>query len=176
MSVRADLVWPWWVRLSHWLVAAGVISLWLMSYLWYETDTLHRTLGYGVVAIVIARLLLGLRTRVISARISLPSRRALCLHWAEIRQGNLSPQRGHNPAGQWAVAIIWTLIAALALSGWLSRTDAFWGEDWPVDWHAALSWMLLGMVVLHVIAVAVVSHVSRQRLVRQMWHGRFDRQ
>lgn len=172
MQIRAEMLWPWWVRLSHWLVAAGVISLWLMSYVWYETDWLHRAVGYAVLTMVVVRILLGCLTKISSARFYLPGWRALRTHIAELRQGHITAHRGHNPFGQWSVYLIWLLIAALALTGWLSRTDALWGEDWPVDLHAALSLGLLGLIAVHVLAVIVVSRLSGQHLLAQMIHGR----
>lgn len=174
MPTRAGLLWPWWVRLSHWLVAAGVVSLWLMSYVWYETDALHRTVGYGVLSLIGMRILLGVSSAMPAARLHFPGWSAICAHVRELRQGHLSAHYGHNPLGQWAVYVIWALVAGLALSGWLSRTDAYWGEDWPVSLHVACSWALLMMVVLHLTAVVLVGHWSGQRLIRQMWHGRFD--
>lgn len=172
MPTRADILWPWWLRLSHWLVAAGVIALWLMSYVWYETDWIHRLVGYTVLAIVAVRIVLGCCNRLSSARFYLPRWHAIRAHIAEMRRGHLSPHQGHNPLGQWSVYLIWVLIAGLALTGWLSRTDALWGEDWPVDLHAALSLGLLGLIVLHVLAVVVVSRLSGQHLLSQMIHGR----
>lgn len=83
----------------------------------------------------------------------------------------MTPHRGHNPLGQWAVYLIWLFIAALALTGWLSRTDALWGEDWPVALHAALSFGLLALIVVHVLAVIIVSRLSGQHLLSQMIHG-----
>jgi len=173
MQTRADMLWPWWVRLSHWLVAAGVIALWLMSYAWYETDWLHRVVGYAVVTMVVVRIVLGCVTKVSSARFYLPGWHAIGAHFTEMRQGHITPHRGHNPLGQWSVYLIWLLIAALTVTGWLSRTDAFWGEDWPVELHAALSLGLLTVIVLHVLAVILVSRLSGQHLLSQMIHGRW---
>ncbi|MDP8566701.1 cytochrome b/b6 domain-containing protein [Methylophilus aquaticus] len=175
MPQASEMLWPWWVRLSHWLVASGVIALWLMSYVWYETDWLHRLVGYAVLALVAARILLGCLTKVSSARFSLPRWHAIRAHIAEMQQRKITPHQGHNPVGQWAVYLIWLLIAALALTGWLSRTDALWGEDWPVEVHGLLSWTLLAVIVVHVAAVICVGQWSRQHLVRQMWHGRFEK-
>lgn len=174
MASPTELLWPWWVRLSHWLVAAGVIALWLMSHVWYETDVLHRIVGYGVLFIVLLRILLGCVSPLASARLSVPGWQSISRHWVQMRTGQLPAHHGHNPLGQWAVYVIWSLIALLALSGWLSRTDALWGEDWPVDLHALLSWILLAVIVVHVLAVIRVSQLSGQRLLRQMWHGRFE--
>jgi cytochrome b len=166
------MLWPWWVRLSHWLVAAGVIALWLMSYVWYETDWLHRAVGYGVLAMVTVRILLGCLTTIRSARFYLPEWRAIRMHLSEMRHGHITPHHGHNPLGQWSVYLIWLLISLLALTGWLSRTDALWGEDWPVDLHAALSAGLLALIVVHVLAVMIASRLSGQHLLSQMIHGR----
>ena len=168
------ILWPWWVRLSHWLVAAGVVALWLMSHVWYETDVLHRAVGYTVLAIIVIRILSGCFSAHQSARFYVPGFHAIRAHIQHLQQATLPAQAGHNPLGQWAVYVIWTLIALLALTGWLSRTDAFWGEDGPVAMHAWLSWMLMAVIVLHVAAVLWIGRVSRQHLVRQMWHGRFD--
>lgn len=172
MHAGTDILWPWWVRLSHWLVAAGVIALWLMSYVWYETDWLHRAVGYGVLAMVAVRILLGCLTSIRSARFYLPEWRAIRMHLIEMRRGHITPNHGHNPLGQWSVYLIWLLISALALTGWLSRTDALWGEEWPVDLHAALSVGLLALIVVHVLAVMIVSRLSGQHLLSQMIHGR----
>ncbi|AKR44078.1 cytochrome b/b6 domain-containing protein [Methylophilus sp. TWE2] len=172
MSARGELLWPWWVRLTHWLVAAGVIALWLMSYVWYETDWLHRAVGYVVLVLVAGRLLGGYLTHLNSARFHVSGWRALRAHLIQLRQGHVPAHRGHNPLGQWAVYLIWLFIAALALTGWLSRTDALWGEDWPVELHAALSLGLLALIVVHVLAVIVVSRLSGQHLLSQMIHGR----
>lgn len=172
MQAHTEKLWPWWVRLSHWLVAAGVIALWLMSYVWYETDWMHRLTGYAVLVVVGLRMIGGCLTMVPSARFSLPGWRTIRTHLIEMRQGHITPHHGHNPLGQWSVYLIWLLISALALTGWLSRTDALWGEDWPVDLHAALSVGLLALIVVHVLAVMIVSRLSGQHLLSQMIHGR----
>lgn len=166
------MLWPWWVRLSHWLVAAGVMALWLMSHVWYETDALHRTVGYTVLTIILIRILAGCFSAYPSARFHLPGLRAIRSHIAEVRQATLPVHAGHNPLGQWAVYVIWMLIALLALTGWLSRTDAFWGEEGPVVIHALLSGLLMAVIALHIVAVIWIGRLSKQHLVRQMWHGR----
>ncbi len=170
--MSAEIVWPWWVRLSHWLVAMGVVVIWILTYVFYETDQLHRWIGYAIVVAMSVRILLAHFTQSQAAKLSLPSKRALILHIAHLKQLDLPIVSGHNPLGQWAVYLIWTLIALLALTGWLSRTDQFWGEDWPVHMHAWLSWTLMVTVTMHVLAVVVVGRLARQHLVLQMLHGK----
>lgn len=79
---------------------------------------------------------------------------------------------GHNPLGQIAVYVMWLLITLLAFTGWLSQTDAYWGEDWPVHVHHFLSDVLFCMVALHVVAVMWMSRLQRKSLVRAMLTGK----
>ena len=168
----ADMIWPWWVRLSHWLVAIGILSLWVLAYGYFETDVLHRSIGYGVLVMIALRAIAACFTVFPAARLNLPGCAQLKLHFKHMWHKELPVITGHNPLGQWAVYCMWGCVGLLALTGWLSRTDALWGEDWPVDLHAALSFCLLGLVVMHVIAVFWVSRHSGQQLLAQMWHGR----
>ena len=170
-TLRSTLLWPLWLRLSHWLVAAGVLALWLLSHVWYETGVWHRGIGYALVAVILCRILAGLLTKHAAARFTLPHWRAIALHLQHLRSGKLPVQYGHNPLGQYAVYLLWSVILLLALTGVLSRTDAFWGEDWPVALHALLSWLLMGIVVMHVLAVGYVGRRSGQALVKQMLDG-----
>lgn len=173
MPVRtARLIWPWWVRLSHALVATGILALWVLAYIYFETDAVHRALGYSILAIIVLRIVAAVFSNSSAARLSLPGRQEIQQHLVHLRKKNLPIMHGHNPLGQWAVYSMWSCVALLALTGWLSRTDTFWGEDWPVELHTWLSFCLMGLVVMHVMAVFWVSHISGQRLVAQMWHGR----
>jgi cytochrome b len=79
---------------------------------------------------------------------------------------------GHNPLGQLAVYLMWLIITLLGLTGWVSRTDAYWGEDWPVNLHQFLSQTLMLLVVLHLIAIFTVSYMSRRHLLKQMIDGK----
>jgi len=63
------------------------------------------------------------------------------------------------------------LVLFLALSGWISRWDRFWGADWPLELHAWLSFALQVSVVLHLGGVAVSSALERQNLVRAILTG-----
>ena len=170
--MSSEIIWPWWVRLSHWLVALGIFLLWLLTYVYYETDAWHRGLGYAVLGLVLLRIVAACFTRVTAARLTLPRWQALSSHLVHLKQKQLPVVYGHNPLGQLAVYVIWALIALLGFTGWLSRTDQYWGEDWPVALHACLSYALMVMVALHLVAVYVVSRLSRQHLLKQMIDGK----
>ena len=86
----------------------------------------------------------------------------------------------HRPAGYAAVAVLlWRVawrrsmrlaaiartlcIAALALSGWLYTTDAYWGSEAIESAHHAFAWALLVLVVWHVATVSFARMRRRKR-------------
>ncbi len=160
-------VWSRVVRITHWLVAVAVLTEWLN-----ETGYWHRSIGYFCLSIVALRLLYSGLTSSLSARFYWPSWQQIRAHWYEIKNARHADYTGHNPWGQWAVYLMWSLIVLLALTGFISRTDAFWGEDWPVDMHKLLSNILMLLVILHVLAVGLMSYLTKRNLVRQMLTGR----
>jgi len=79
---------------------------------------------------------------------------------------------GHNPAGGWMVITLLACMCALALTGWLYRTDRFWGDVVLDVLHQGIAWTMLGLAVLHVIGVFVTGWRHRENLVRAMLTGR----
>lgn len=157
-------VWSLTVRLTHWLVAVGVLYNMLN-----DSGYMHRVIGYMCVAIIMLRIIHGVYKNALpSSHFYFPRFSLIKQHIAEIVSGKVTQHDGHNPLGMLAVYFIWLLIVLLALSGWLSRTDAYWGEDGPVLIHQVLSYILQGVVVLHVIAVLVMSKLQKQNLIKQM--------
>ena len=158
------VIWTVFVRITHWLVALFVIVNFFN-----DTGYWHRFIGYACLLLVLSRVVYGLWiSKASSSKFYIPTITNIKLHLSEIKTQHFSPHVGHNPLGQWAVYIIWLLITLLALTGWLSRTDAYWGEDWPVDLHAFFSNALQVMVVLHLIAVLLMSKLQKKNLAKQM--------
>lgn len=162
-------VWDIAVRLTHWSVAALV--LWDL----YEDSggPLHRTAGYVAAGLVLFRLLWGLigsEAARVSSWLPTPSRVNADLRALIARR----PVRhlSHTPLGGFIMLVMWALILALAVTGWASRLDAFWGEDWPKDVHALLAYTLMALVVVHVFAAVLMSVVHRENLVVAMLTGR----
>ena len=124
---------------------------------------------------MLSRIIYGLfLTETASSKLYIPTIANIKMHISELKTQHLSPHVGHNPLGQWAVYAIWTLILLLALTGWLSRTDAYWGEDWPVDLHAFFSNTLMLMAILHVSAIALISKLQKRNLVKSMIAGKSE--
>lgn len=162
------IVWPLFVRLTHWVVAACV----LVNF-FNESGFWHRAIGYVCVGLVLLRMIEGvLIHHEATSGLYWPSLSAVHEHIKALFLGRIKPHVGHNPLGQYAVYVMWTLILLLAFTGWLSRTDELWGEDWPVDLHEALSYCLQGMVVLHLLVVTLLSKWQGKNLISAMIRGK----
>lgn len=160
------LVWTWVVRLSHWLVAGLVCVEWVN-----ETGYWHRVFGYLCTSVVMMRVVNGLLSRHVNSQFYWPSYLQISQHLYALKASSISPHSGHNPLGQLAIYAMWSLIALLCISGWLSQTDAFWGKAWPINLHALFAYSLMGLVSVHLVAVMMMSRLSKRNLVKQMVVG-----
>jgi cytochrome b len=162
------LIWSRLVRLSHWLMAAGVLFN-----LFNETGPLHRYVGYAVAAVTVLRLSWGLtRPRADHAHVGWPGLAALREHLQGLREGHVHRSLGHNPAGMCMALLLWALVLALGVSGWMTQLDAYWGEDWLIDTHEWLAYALQACLLMHWAGVIVMSRLQGENLLKAMITGR----
>jgi cytochrome b len=69
------------------------------------------------------------------------------------------------------VWLLWTLVLLLGLTGWMSRLDAFWGDDRVHDIHSLLADLLLAAVVLHLGGITIMSWLWKENLPASMITG-----
>jgi cytochrome b len=157
--------WDAAVRLLHWSLAAGVLlDLWLDDGGW-----LHRTVGYAAAGVVVARWLWAMLADGAGGLSALkPSLRDTVSY---LRLGT-PRRRGHDPLGLWMVWLLWLLVLLLGVTGWMSRLDAFWGDDGIRNVHAWLAQALLIAVAVHLSGVVAMSLRWRENLVAAMITGR----
>jgi cytochrome b len=161
-------VWDLVVRLLHWVLAALVV----IDLVRDDGDYPHRLVGYAAVAVVLARLLWGFVCRP-PGRLDglLPSVSQSVAYLRLLRRGVPPRPLGHNPLGVWMVWLIWLLVLLLGLTGWMSRLDAFWGDDFLHDAHALLADGLLVAVLVHLVGVGAMSLMWRENLPAAMITG-----
>lgn len=161
-------VWDAVVRLSHWALAATCI----VDFVRDDGDRLHRAIGYMAAGIVLARLLWACVARG-HARLGAlrPSLAATRIYTRALLRGRAPRHLGHDPLGLWMVWLIWLLVLLLALSGWMTRLDVFWGDERVQAVHAWLADALALGVVVHVGGVALMSWQWRENLVASMVVG-----
>lgn len=163
------LVWDKLVRITHWAVAALVLWDLVES----SGGPLHRNLGYAAVALVAVRLGWGfIGSDAARFRTWLPRPRDITHYARALLAGQAKRYLSHNPAGAVVMLFMWALILALGATGWLSRLDAFWGEDWLTGLHGWLADALTVLIVVHVSAAIAMSVLHRENLIRAMITGR----
>jgi cytochrome b len=172
-------VWDLPTRLFHWLLAACVIGAYVcikLGGLWVDY---HFLFGYAVLALIVFRLIWGVvgppRARFVRFV------RGPTAVWAYLR-GRLPDQGGHNPLGALSVVAMLLAFAFQATSGLFTNDDIM--SEGPLvakiskelsdrisGLHHANEWILIGLVGLHIAAIAYYVLVKRKRIVTAMVTG-----
>jgi cytochrome b len=163
------LVWDVPLRLLHWATASCVLVAWITP---NSHDTLHRSAGYAVLALVPLRLLWGfVGTRHSRFRNPLRLLRVLPRYLLDIGRGRSRRYLGLNPAGAAMSMAMLILLVISGVTGWMQVTLRFFGVAWVQDTHTCASYAVLLLALLHVLGVLVMSIRQRENLVRAMITG-----
>lgn len=166
-SVR---VWDPVVRVFHWSLIGSILTAWLSS---VGHDTVHRTAGYVVAGLIVARLLWGcIGTR--HARFSdfVRGPRAILAYADEMRRLRAPRHLGHNPPGGTMILALLATLATIVISGHLLTTDAFHGSTLFETVHATAVDALWVLAALHIAGVLFSSFEHRENLIMSMLSGR----
>ncbi|MCB1969583.1 MAG: cytochrome b/b6 domain-containing protein [Geminicoccaceae bacterium] len=167
--MRKLRVWDPFVRIFHW----SLVAMFTANAMFTDGEHhLHRWIGYGVVALVIARVLWGFAGTAY-ARFSNfpPSISGAIGQLCDMFTGRTPLHEGHTPLGAWMIYNLLLTMLVIGLSGYLMTTDMFWGVEWPEEVHeAAVTWAEI-CVVLHIAAVAFESFRTHINLPRAMITG-----
>lgn len=177
-------VWDLPLRLFHWSLALLLLLQWgIAEWEWLGMQW-HLRLGYALLALLAFRLLWGVAGSE-NARFAhfLRGPRAVYAHARTLVQRVPAHSIGHNPLGGWSVVAMLAGVAVQLVSG-LYSSDEIMHEgplaarasarmvEFMTDVHEANKWVLLGLVALHLAAVAWHVLVKREDLVSAMLSGR----
>lgn len=183
MSASRHRVWDVPVRVVHWAIVAGVA----LQYASGEFDLLsmrvHALVGYALLALVLFRIAWGF-VGSDSARFGAFVRGpGAALAYLRTLRTSRAGHPGHNPLGAWSTLALLASLALQAVSGLWTSDDIL--EQGPrVDGasaalvdamgsiHRINEKVLLGLVALHVVAVAWHALARREDLLRAMFDGR----
>ena len=177
-------VWDLPTRLFHWLLVAAVAVAFLTGFVapeWWMG--LHKWSGYGVVALIVFRLVWGM--------FGSEHSRLASLARASSRAGDhlrglllLRPRHdlGHTPLGalmifSLALALIALTTTGLMVLGGEEKQGPIAGVVPYAIGHAAkqvhelLAWLLLGLIAGHILGVVIESALTRENLVAAMVTG-----
>lgn len=107
--------WDLLVRITHWGIALGVLANGLIN---EDGGIAHVLIGWGLLALLIVRLLWGLAGPP-EARFSAfpPDPRAALSHLAALVRGKAREHRSHNPAGALMAYALWACLSVVILTG-----------------------------------------------------------
>lgn len=171
------VLWDLPVRVIHWALALCVPASWWTVEEGYMEQ--HAWIGYSVLVLVATRLVWGVVGSP-QARFGdfLRGPRAILAYL----RGAARDTPGHNPLGGWSSLALWLVLLAQAGSG-LFNSDGilfdgplYHAADTPItdflgSVHAIAFNLLLGLIALHLTAVAYYQFIARERLLGPMLRG-----
>lgn len=158
-------VWDLPLRLFHWLLVAAIALAFLSSEEGSLLSAWHIASGWAAAVLIAFRLVWGLVGGEHSRWSDFVRPSGLGAHLRELLRFRPAPTLGHNPLGALSVIVLLALATAVVWTG-VALGEA--GEEW----HELLAWTLLALVGLHVIAVILMSLLTRENLVAAMITGR----
>ena len=179
--LRAVRVWDFPLRAFHWTLVTLVLLSWASREL--DLMELHRSSGYGVLVLVLFRLIwgfVGTRHARFADFVRPPS--AMRAYIRETARGGVRRFLGHNPAGGWSVMAMLACLAVQAVTGLFLTDDVLFDAPFHgtlsektthalKKLHDANFTVLLILVGLHLAAIAFYRFVKREDLVRPMVDG-----
>lgn len=183
--LRRTRLWDLPIRLVHWSLVV------LLPLMWWTAEngdlSLHMTLGYVALAIVLFRIIWGF-VGSSNARFSqfLKGPAAVSGYLRGFFSGEPGKAHaGHNPAGGWSVIILLLLLAAQVGLGLFALDEDNVGSPLTsmVEYETARSLaeihelgfnLILAFVVIHIAAVLYYSIVKKDRIVPPMVTGSRD--
>lgn len=182
MKSSSDIpVWDLPTRLFHWLLVLLVAGAWLSYKFGDVTMTWHKWNGYAVLTLLLFRLLWGCIGSS-TARFADFIRGPFTV-LGYLRGGARAPSLGHNPAGGWSVLAMLGVLGMQAGAGLFTTDDII--VSGPLNFlvssatadtlssiHRLGYYILLGLVTLHLAALAFHRLAHGENLVRAMITGR----
>lgn len=178
MSSKRIILWDLPTRLFHWLLAVSVVAAIVTGQLGGSLIDWHGKIGLLIVGLLAFRLVWGIVGSTY-ARFGqfFPTPSRVKTYLAGQWQGV-----GHNPLGALSVFGLLGLLIVQVATGLFANDDiAFNGplselvsknfSDRLTGLHHLVSDVLIGLVVLHVAAIAYYGHVKKQKLLKPMITG-----
>jgi cytochrome b len=161
------MVWDRFIRLFHW----STVIIFILNRFVTEDD-LHDYLGYGLLSLLVARVVWGFCGSH-NARFAsfFPTPCRIKHHLHQLKTRTVPTSEGHNPLGGMMILLLLTLLCAICITGWMMSLDQFWGVEWVEDVHQLLSNITLAAVVIHILAILIMSKITETNLIKTMITG-----
>jgi cytochrome b len=168
------LIWDLPTRLFHWLLSSGFIVAAVISLLLGDDSPLfpyHAIIGLIIALMVCLRVIWGVvGTRYARFGTFVFGPGAVIEYMKSTIVGGGTRYIGHNPGSALAIFALLALVLALAVTGVMMGQ----GNEGVEDVHEILAWVAVGVVVVHVLGVALHTILHRENITASMIHGKKD--
>jgi cytochrome b len=167
--IRRIMVWDMPTRVFHWLQVLSFGAAYLTAFS-ERLRNYHVALGYILLGLLIFRLLWGfIGTRYARFSSFLFNPGEVVAYLLTMIKRKPEHYMGHNPAGSVSVWLLLALGLFIGVTGVLALQDG--ASDLVVEMHGVATNVMLGVILLHLIGVAMSSILHRENLVRAMITG-----
>jgi cytochrome b len=176
-------IWDLPIRIFHWCLAALVVFSYVAGSIGGSWLEWHMRSGYAILTLLVFRIAWGL-VGSDTARFSrfLRSPAAGFAYLRDLARGSVRPFVGHNPAGGWMVIAMLAAVLVQAFAGLFADDEIATQGPLAVKasnaWVAAMTrlhdwnqWVVVGLVVVHVAAIAIYRWRFQIPLTRLMVTG-----
>jgi len=167
ITIKRVKVWSGLLRVSHWLMAFGVLILlgtgWLLGSIPQAYAALldyHYLAGYALIAGLLLRAWLLFFGGATDRLADLVPRRQQFVPMLDMLRFYLSFGRwplpawyAHNPLWQPVYLLLLVLLAAQVLTGVFAHAPYLFAGRAPFEWHASGAFLIAGIVAAHLFAV-----------------------
>lgn len=179
MKVERE-IWDLPLRVFHWGLVLAVLAAVITAKVGGNAMAWHMSIGTYIMALLLWRVFWGIWGSHWSRFSSWPMCGALMRH----AQTSPASWHGHTPSGAWASAGMLILLTMQVTTGLLADDEIATAGPWAAYVSSAISsaatayhhgfgqWLMFGMMVLHLGAIAFYTFVKKRALVGPMWHGR----
>jgi cytochrome b len=161
--------WDPFIRIFHW----SLVVLFALAWVSEDLQALHQLVGYAILGLVVVRVawgFIGSRHARFSDFVRSPT--ATLAYARDLVTGRAPRVLGHNPLAALMILSLLAMLVATGASGWMMKMSAYRSAEWLEELHESLASITLALVGIHVLAVAFISAVHGENLVRAMITGR----
>jgi cytochrome b len=170
--MNRTLIWDLPTRLFHWLLSSGFTAAAIISLALGEESPLfpyHAIIGLTIALMVVLRVIWGIvGTRYARFGSFIFGPGAVIEYMKGTLVGGGKRHIGHNPGSALAIFALLALVLALAVTGFMMGQ----GNEGVKEIHEILAWAAVGVVVVHVLGVALHTIRHRENITASMIHGK----
>lgn len=164
-------VWTLKIRILHWLMAGFVL---INLFLFDEGDDIHNWLGYGTLAIVFIRSLLGLTSKGYDGFRNFPlNPTELFTFFRNLFKRDRKDYTGHNPAASYAYFTFWLLVIGLGVTGiLLVHVEGYFGSEMLEEIHEIFAKGVIVFLVVHFAGIILDAVLHRRKTWMSIINGK----